>query len=899
MAVIDRDLVRAINSGRCFALIGAGPSCELGVPSWEQLSQKAVEKLNALGRADIARQCQGFLSRKSYPKVFSLAEKALGNPGLMAFINEALAGNNQSGRLYRYVASWPFACYLTTNFDDHLSRQLTAAGLAFVTLRNSRDDLRAIRATSKGLVVKIHGDTSVPQDIVLTAERYLEFQKSPTRQYWRDSLMSLLKMVDLVIIGYSASDPDLQEQLERAKQIASPDHPIFMFAAGFDPNAVKELYLRFNIRIIPYNNEDDTHRELHRLLARYDPFIAKRGTRSVGLEPVDESAAILASSIYLFTQLRVAQESDCVIEKAYEAVVAQLLSDVPEGQSVTLDDLHHSLAKKTFATTAVDPTALGKALNSLYSRGIVGTPEEGKAIALTVPGRELVARFRGERSILRDKFRTACEIFLRHEYPNLQDQSISKVINNIEIGLVRAFEKRGMEIAHSIFLQDTVDVSDATDILQMLNESSTSLSQENERVAYADLMIEVMLKPNNEMREYLSAISHGYFAFHALGLEPRCSRERLNMAKERLWLLDSSILLPLLAKECLNHQYALDLLDKMKHLAFGCRTTERLFDEVKEHAWWAITNFSKVPVDSPSFLQAAIAGIGYRQNLFLDGFVKWSARQGNPSFEQYMRGCLGSEYAQDLLGAVRSSIMALEVEIVDFRHLDGFSQDLYAERDQTAKDIENLRRIYGTFRGEAQTIAEAEVVLICERQKATFLSPSGILNRLQRAKPRMTWLPEAMYRFLSLFSDTPPTSDLLFSCMTQDFFYAGFDIVDSHTIGQYASPMIRQARMQLEQEKVAYEEALGKKRFAELKEEFERTPDEQKPFYSMQFAFYVAAMEAQKRAAAEAQAAQAVQIKQLGEKERKELGGFRAKQAEKRRAAEKRRRRAASRRKRH
>jgi hypothetical protein len=49
----------------------------------------------------------------------------------------------------------------------------------------------------------------------------------------------------------------------------------------------------------------------------------------------------------------------------------------------------------------------------------------------------------------------------------------------------------------------------------------------------------------------------------------------------------------------------------------------------------------------------------------------------------------------------------------------------------------------------------------------------------------MTWKPEAMYRFLSLFSYAPISSDLLYDCMIQDFYYAGFDIVDKEIISQY------------------------------------------------------------------------------------------------------------------
>lgn len=535
-----------------------------------------------------------------------------------------------------------------------------------------------------------------PEDIVLTTEQYSEFSKSPSREYWRDSLLSVLKMVDVVIFGYSAKDPDIQEQLERAKQIASPDHPVFMFAADFDLNTVRELYQKYNIRVIPYRNGDGTHRELQRLLARYDPFIAKRGSHSVGLGPVDESAATLASSIYLFTKLRVADEKDCVIEKSYEAVIAQTLFDSAPNAWMSLNTLRDLLAKKTFATSNVDPAAFQNALDALYSQGMISISTDQSQVLLEPRGRDVFTRLHKERDILREQFQVSCKIFLDHEYPNLREGITSTIIQHIEVGLVNAFQKRGMEIARSVFQNGDIDVSDATDILQVLNEASASLVNDEDRSAYADLMIEVMLKPNEEMRDYLAAISQGYFAFHALGLEPRCSQERLNMAREKLWILDSSMLLPLLASHCLNSDYALDLLNRMKQMGLRCVTTERLFEEVREHAWWAFTNFSKVPPDSPILFQAASAGIGYKQNLFLDGFMKWSLTQGNPTFDQYMSECLGTEFARDLYSAIRNRILALGIEIIHFQHMDGFSQEMLADRDACAKQIENLRRQYGT-----------------------------------------------------------------------------------------------------------------------------------------------------------------------------------------------------------
>lgn len=898
MAVIDRDLIRAINSGRCFALLGTGPSCELGVPSWKRLAEIAVEKMNSSQRAYDVKECGTLLVRNDYPRIFSLAEKVMGRDDLLAFIGASLTGSKHQGRIYEYVASWPFSCYLTTNFDDHLSHHLENIGLSFSVRRNSQDDMRVLRANSKNLIVKIHGDPTSPQDIVLTSEQYLDFQKGESRQYWRNKILSVLNMVDLVIIGYSVSDPDFQYQLQRAKYIASPDHPVFMFAADLDPDQIRKYYQQLNIRVIGYENKDGTHRELQRLLKRYDPFVAKRESPTLGLEPIDESTAILASSMHLFTQLRLADTTDACIEKAYACAILEILSGLPGKREVSIDTIRKPLVKETFAASGIDPTAMQKALDCLYSVGFISLSPDHLSVTLEPKGQEALAIVKTERDLLRETFERRCRLFLRREYPNLNDESAKSVMDALQIGLVRAYEKRGMEIARSAFSNDVVNVSDATDILETINRASSGVSGNDQRLAFADLMIEVVLRPDEEMKEYLAALSQGYFAYHALGLEPRCSRKRLDMAKENKWVLDSSIILPILALDCLNHRYAEDLLKRMQNLGFRCYTTERLFQETREHAWWAINNFADIPPDDLDLLQAAMAGPGYKQNLFLDGYIKWSRAQGAPSFHQYMSECLGSDYRKDLPGSIKSSMEYWEIEIMNFSQWPGFSEELWSERDDIAIEIEKLRKRYGTYKGESQCIAEAEVVLVTEIGKAAFLSQSGILNELRRAKPRMTWRPEAMYRFLALFSSAPTDIDLLYECMIQDFYYGGFDIIDKGVISKYVTPMIRQARMQLNQESGRYEQALGKKRFIELRRGFERVPDEQKPFYSMQFAFYVATQEIRKREAAEERATQAEETKLLADKERDELARLRAEKAERRRRAEKKRRRTESQRKR-
>ena len=89
--------------------------------------------------------------------------------------------------------------------------------------------------------------------------------------------------------------------------------------------------------------------------------------------------------------------------------------------------------------------------------------------------------------------------------------------------------------------------------------------------------------------------------------------------------------------------------------------------------------------------------------------------------------------------------------------------------------------------------------------------------------------------------------------------------------------------MKFEEEKASFEEALGPDRFMELVDSFESTPDENKPFYSMQFLFYIASLEREKRREAEKRSHQDRKVKSLSDKERLDYEKLKGKRAEKRR----------------
>lgn len=553
MATIDRDLVRAINTGRCFAFVGAGPSCEVGLPSWYKLADGAVSLLDPLIHQDCIDKCRQLLLIENYPGVFSEVEKIVNLDVLLDYVKFATVSRN-TGAIYSYLARWPFATYLTTNFDDCLCQSLQKEGLVFLTRHNTQEDFRMLRADAKKLIFKIHGDCSTPNDIILTEEQYIAFRSSEERKYWREKIFSALHMLSLVIIGYSATDPDFRDQLERAKSIASPDQPIYLFATGVQIDDIQEYYQRYNIRIIAYNNYDGTHRELLRVLKRYDPFITKRTAAHLGQDPIDINTANIASSMHIFTRLTLAGGDTTCLDKAYAALIAGEIGNHVQGTSVSLGSLQESLSKRIHVQH-LDPNILQKALSSLHDRGLIEAGTISNQYSLSLLGREKLNEMQEERNFREEKFSESCRLFLKKQYPNMAPNVIYEVIKQIGLGLVKAFERRGAEMAQATFGQNTLDLSTATDILEVVNAQCGQIQDEDSRSAFADLMLEVLLQPTQEMKERLADLSQGYFSYHALGLDQTCNKERLEIAKQSVWILDSSIILPLLAKFCVNHEW--------------------------------------------------------------------------------------------------------------------------------------------------------------------------------------------------------------------------------------------------------------------------------------------------------------------------------------------------------
>ena len=232
--MIDPRLVEKLNSTRCFALVGSGPSSELCYPTWGTLASLLAGEVAA--RCPNHDKCSydAYLHRRQYPELFSQAQDDLGGrKQLVDAIGRHLhpASSGGTSRLYDLLVRWPVACYLTTNWDNELPNRLSKAGLHYRILGNTVRDFQLIRDGADGLVVKLHGDLEDYDNAVITSRDYHDFEAGSKRQYFRDKLRQIFEMFDVLIMGHSLYDPDLQLVLKVARETVDPSHPLYLFAA--------------------------------------------------------------------------------------------------------------------------------------------------------------------------------------------------------------------------------------------------------------------------------------------------------------------------------------------------------------------------------------------------------------------------------------------------------------------------------------------------------------------------------------------------------------------------------------------------------------------------------------------------------------------------------------------
>ncbi len=254
-------LAAAIRNRECVFFFGAGMSSGAGLPSWSALVRRLSEDL------DIASQPPGdleyFLDLAQWHR-----ENVRDPTKTVESIVARLFDTREQGRrptLAHYLLlAQPFQHVITTNYDGLIEQTLRA--LRRHHHRVVRQEDVALTGRSDGpSVIKLHGDASSGQHVVLSRDDYETF--FTRRPAMATLLEGLLLNRTFFFVGYSLRDPNFRQIYNRiADMLAEAKRPAY--ATTFEditPYQI-EQWQRKGLHLVPIPGHDIPDKARHLLL---------------------------------------------------------------------------------------------------------------------------------------------------------------------------------------------------------------------------------------------------------------------------------------------------------------------------------------------------------------------------------------------------------------------------------------------------------------------------------------------------------------------------------------------------------------------------------------------------------------------------------------------------------
>ena len=780
----EASLFKEIAHGNCFVLVGSGASIDAGYPSWIDLAKQVYVSFQDECDESQKKHLCALLESQDVEKLLLFFDKIEEKVSKIRLVNKIKEIFNsispKESEIYSIITQWPINYYLTTNYDSEIIKYLNKIGEVFLEKGNTEEDFFSLKVGSEKFVVKIHGSFDAPDSFIISKHDYDVLQNNED-SYWNKKIFSILSMCNLILIGYSVSDPDFSKQLELAKKISSYKKPVYMFATDIDSRRISELYAKYNIKVIPYNNSDKKHSNLKRLLYQYSCFIPKRNSNLIGKTEDFFKDNEIAASLYVYN--KTVQQNSELIDIAFHNIILYFL----QKGKLNEDELIGKITDNHIANNCCN---LKDTCSQLEQNGYI--KQDGLYYEITEAGNKIINESKCAYNDTKDRFKVFCFNYLEKKVA--KTESKEKIYNHVEKGIGILFQKRGIEIARRFMDYDEdAEISISFDIAYAFEATCTTLTGE-EYDYFIDLILTIFQNPSKEIKDYLSVLCNSYFMYHILGHDEKARESRLSFIKNRKVIIDSNVLIPLIAQNCENNEFTKDLIEKLYVHNTELYVTEKIIEEIFSHLNWAIKNFSDKAISDINLFQASKGEFGYRQNLFLQGALKWCNENNCQNFESYLVHCFGEEYdqSQKIRLKIIDNLASFKISILpeqEYKKSSFFT--LYEARKN---DVIKNRKENNTFRSDLQCETEAELLAISEEMDFIFVTLTSNLKKLDVNKRIRHCHPEYLYHFLVINSNKVKLSNL-YECMVSELYNCGFPVVSYELLKKITGTYFNQTNL--------------------------------------------------------------------------------------------------------
>lgn len=215
-----QELIDAGLNGDLVLFVGAGFSRLMGLPTWAELADKALDYLRKAGRLNYSDVEQ--LRKLDPKKRLSIATLIAGEDHKLNF-QDLLGKSSTNSDIYTSINAVGCPC-VTTNYDDLLSPEFVpskggAATPVAVRRIVRRDKFFARHLDEPGSVVHLHGGIGEPESMIVTTKDYLSHYED---QKVQEFLGTLFARKAVLFLGYGLEEAEVLEHILRRGAAKNP-----------------------------------------------------------------------------------------------------------------------------------------------------------------------------------------------------------------------------------------------------------------------------------------------------------------------------------------------------------------------------------------------------------------------------------------------------------------------------------------------------------------------------------------------------------------------------------------------------------------------------------------------------------------------------------------------------
>lgn len=212
----DLDLAQALARKRLSVFLGAGASAAVGLPAWRELLRGIAAEFGMAVEVERVLSGSGEGSAREAAPELEAAQAIADRRGKEVLRERIVKGcaGPRAGLTHALLANLPAKEYVTLNYDTLLEQAAEGYDRPLGVLPRRLVEGGSIEET---WLMKLHGSTDRPEEIVITKDDYAHFKEH--RLAFNGLVQGLLLTRHMLFAGFGLQDPNVQglvASLERA-----------------------------------------------------------------------------------------------------------------------------------------------------------------------------------------------------------------------------------------------------------------------------------------------------------------------------------------------------------------------------------------------------------------------------------------------------------------------------------------------------------------------------------------------------------------------------------------------------------------------------------------------------------------------------------------------------------